>query len=137
MDQLFAIVAKLLTQKGVQFSSREEGLHIALPSGFGEIEIGKLEGDDTIIGIVGHEWHTHGDLLVPAYGNDIPSAIVAFLDAIFSGELKMIEYQLPGEKPKRIIEDDLESFLKYQQPGERNRVFDPKQNPEQTAPADR
>ena len=126
MDQLSAAVAMLLRQKGIPFSQHDERLRVALPSAFGEIEIGELGGDDTIIGLVGHEWHTHGELLVPEYGDDIPSAIAAFLDAIFSGNLKMVEYQLPGEEPKRIIEDDLGSFLKYQQPGEKNRVFDPK-----------
>jgi hypothetical protein len=126
MDQIAAAVVRVLCEKGIPFSLHEEHLRVTLPSGFGEIEIGGLEGDDTIIGLVDHEWHTHGELLVPDYGGDIPSAIVAFLDAIFSGNLKMVEYQLPGENPKRIIEDDLESFLKYQQPGEKNRVFDPK-----------
>jgi hypothetical protein len=126
MDQIAAAVARLLRENGIPFSLHDEHLRVALPSGFGEIEIGELEGEDTIIGLVDHEWHTHGELLVPDYGDDIPSAIVAFLDAIFSGNLKMVEYQLPGEKPKRIIEDDLESFLTYQQPGEKNRVFDPK-----------
>jgi hypothetical protein len=123
MDRLTRIVSQLLRQKGIPFSVYGERLHVNLPSDFGQIEIGGLSEDDSIIGLVNHEWHTHGDLLVPDYGNDIPSAIVAFLEAIFSGNLKMVEYQLPGEEPKRIIEDDLDSFLKYQQPGEKNRLF--------------
>ncbi len=126
MDQLAEDVAKLLRAKGISFSPHDEHIRVSLPSEFGEIEIGELKGKDTIIGLVGHEWHTHGELLVPHFGDEIPSAIEAFLDAIFSGDLKMVEYQQPGEAPKRIIEEDLESFLKYQQPGEKNRVFDPK-----------
>jgi hypothetical protein len=126
MDQIASDVAALLREKGIPFSPHDEHLRISLPSDFGELEIGKLGETDSIIGLVGQEWHTHGELLMPGYGFNIPSAIVGFLDAIFSGDLKMVEYQLPGEEPKRIIEDDLESFLKYQQPGERNRVFDSK-----------
>jgi len=125
MNTLSDAVAKLLLKRGIRFELRGDRLRVPLPSEFGELEIGEFEDGDTVVGLVGHAWHTHGELLVSDYGDDIPSAIVAFLNAIFSGELKMVEYQLAGEEPKRIIEDDLQAFLKYQQPGEKLRVFEP------------
>lgn len=124
MNNLSEAVSKLLRERGIQYETHGLNLRIPLPSEFGEIEFGELDDGDTILGLVNHEWHTHGDQLVPDYGDDIPSAIVAFFDAILSGKLKMIEYQLPGKDPKRIIEDDIEAFIKYQQPGEKVRVFE-------------
>jgi hypothetical protein len=124
MDTLSEAVARLLRENGIQYEPHGEHIRIPLPSEFGEIEFGELEDGDTILGLVDNDWHTHGDALIPDYGDNIPSAIVGFLDAISSGVLKMVEYQLAGESPKRIIEDDLEAFLKYQQPGEKVKVFE-------------
>ena len=126
MDKLATEVAALLRARSIPYAPHDDYIRIVMPSGFGEIEIGQLPDGDTILGIVDQAWHTHGEMLIPEYGDDIPSAMVGFLEAIFSGDLKMLEFQLLGEERRRVNVDDLESFLKYQQPGEKNRVFDPK-----------
>ena len=123
MDDLASQVAVLLDTMGIRYTQFEECIRIELPSGFGQMEIGGLPDGDSIVGLLNHEWHTHGSLLLPEYGEDVPAAIAAFIGAIFSGELKMVEFQLPGEKAKRIIEDDIESFLANKQPGEVDTVF--------------
>ena len=134
MEDLASQVAVLLDTKGIRYTQFEECIRIELPSGFGQMEIEGLPDGDSIIGLLNHEWHTHGSLLLPEYGEDIPSAIAAFIGAIFSGELKMVEFQLPGEKAKRIIEDDIESFMENKQPGEVDTVFKI-ENTEQGGPA--
>jgi hypothetical protein len=130
MNTISQAISKLLRERGIQHKAHGNKLRIPLASGFGEIEFAELDDGDTILGLVNHEWHTHGELLIPDYGDDIPSAIVSFFGAILSGKLKMIEYQLPGEDPKRIIEDDIETFLKYKQPCEKVRVFEPNSSTE-------
>ncbi|NOS69155.1 MAG: hypothetical protein HOP33_04415 [Verrucomicrobia bacterium] len=124
MDALSSKVAGLLKDKNIGFYSCGHRIRIPLPSGFGEIEIGELDDGDTIFGLVDNAWHTHGESLIPDYGDDIAPAMVNFLELIFSGQLKMVEFQLAGQEPRRVIEDDLESFLKYKQPGEKLTVFD-------------
>ncbi len=124
MDVLASKVASLLKEKNIGFYPSGDHVRIPLPSGFGEIEVGELCDGDTIFGLVDHAWHTHGELLTSCYGGDIASAAVNFLELIFSGQLKMIEFQLVGEEPRRIIQDDLESFFKYKQPGEKFTIFD-------------
>jgi len=132
MDNLSEAVAKILHERRISFEPHGDHLRIPLPSGFGIMEIGELNGDDSIVGLVDHEWHTHGELLVPDYGDDTPSAIVEFLRCIISGELLMIEHQLPGEKPYRVIfEGNLDSYLKYQEPNEMLKVFEPNRSIEQ------
>ena len=124
MDVLASNVAGLLKEKNIGFYPFGDHVRIPLPSGFGEIEVGELDDGDTIFGLVDHAWHTHGELLTPDHGSDIASAMVNFLEQIFSGQLKMIEFQLGGEEPRRIIEDDLDSFLKHKQPGEKLAISD-------------
>lgn len=124
MDALASQVADLLKGKKIAFYPSGNHIRIPLPSDFGEIEIGELDDGDTIFGLVDHAWHTHGEILTPDHGDDIASAMVNFLGLIFSGHLKMVEFQLVGKEPRRILESDLESFLKYKQPGEKLTVFD-------------
>jgi hypothetical protein len=119
-----------LRDRGFEFEPQGDQLRVPLPSDFGVIQFVELKDGETILGLVNHEWHTHGELLIPDYGADIPSAVVAFLEDILFGRLKMIEFQLPGQKPKRIIEDDIETFLKYKQPGEMVRIFESKKTTE-------
>lgn len=50
------------------------------PDGLLTLEL--YAGDDATIGFKGHEWHTHGDLLVPAYGDSPLAAAEAFFDSV-------------------------------------------------------
>jgi len=127
MNEIGQSVAEVLRLRGITAIQTNGGaLRVSLPSDFGEIEIRKMNDGDTIIGLVGQEWHTHGRCIEWEYGDEAPDAIAGFIQAIYSGDLKMVEYQLRGEAPKRIIQDDLESFLKYQQPGETFRHVRPR-----------
>ena len=50
----------------------------------GSLTLELYGGDDFLLGFKGHEWHTHGDLLAPGYGDSPPEAAVAFFESIIS-----------------------------------------------------
>lgn len=72
--------------------------------GFGQLDISEDAGD-SIVGLVNQEWHTHGDMLLPKYGENEAAAIMAFVEAIFAGELKMVEQRRMGAAPEKYIDD--------------------------------
>lgn len=81
------------------------------------------DGADVLVGFEGSEWHTHGDLLVPEYGEDPWAAIQAFANAILEDRL-IIRID---EAPQRleclsyisIIDLDLKEEMKYDPLGSR------------------
>lgn len=89
---------------------------IPLPNHFGELEVGAIEtvGLDSIVGLVGHSWHTHGDVLMAENGGeDQVSAILRLVRDIFQGRFLLIEERIPGKSPRKIIVKDLDAYLKY------------------------
>ena len=77
-----------------------------------------LDEDDTIIGLIGSDWHTHGDLLTYYGGESEPEAICLFVTGIFSGEYFLVEERKAGKVTRKYIEDDRESVFKYLEPDE-------------------
>jgi len=112
----------LFASEGISFREIEKGLRVSLPNGFGELEIGFLEENDTIIGLVGYDWHTHGDVLKYYGGNTETEAIASFVKGIFSGKFRLIELIKDGKTIDKYIEDDSHDPEKYLEKGETVRI---------------
>jgi hypothetical protein len=62
--------------------------------------------------LVGSEWHTHNDCFGNS-GMSRPDKIIDFVSKIFTDQYLLIEEQEPGKKPRKSIEEDLRSYLKW------------------------
>ena len=118
MDAIAEALKPKLDEEKIPYREEGTALRVILPHEFGELEIANLDGDDTIVGFVGEDWHTHGDVL-QCYGGSTPEeAIFLFLKKVFSGAVHFVEIRKNGEKVSRSIEDNKDKVLKYLQPGE-------------------
>ena len=78
-----------------------------------------FEEDDFYLGFSGQAWHTHGDLLVPEYGDFPRSAALAFFDSVLADNQIICISDSPDGARAIWITDDPAIELKYVQPGER------------------
>ena len=113
MDEIVKDLVPLLQKEGIKYREHGTRIRVPLPNGFGELEIGDLDKGDTIVGLVGETWHTHGEILKYEQGGDTEAeAICLFIKGIFEGKYFLIQ-ELEGGKPiRRTIEDDLNRFHK-------------------------
>ena len=112
MNSIIVELKPFLIEEGYKFREADKSLFIELPNGFGELQIYDLEENDDIVGLAGSQWHTHSECLGDP---DLPRTdkIIEFLSKIFSGQYLLIEEQEPGKKPRKSIEEDLRSYLKW------------------------
>jgi hypothetical protein len=119
LDPVAREVAAALRNATISYSSVGNGrVRIPLPNEFGELEIGAIEtipnSVDSIVGLVGQPWHTHGDVLSAELGgNGHIDGIVRFVRAVFAGKYLLIEEQTVGQLPRKIILKDLDRYLKH------------------------
>lgn len=132
MDKLAQELSAQLDAKNIGYSVADNGrLRIPLANHFGELEVGLIESEtslpnDTIVGLVNSDWHTHGDVLKGyryATAKTIPDAIMAFIADVFANQYYLIEEHEPGKKPRRLITEELDRYLKYLPPGATYEVF--------------
>lgn len=112
MKSIITELKPFLIEEGYQFREADDALFIELPNGFGELQIYDLEDNDDVIGLAESEWHTHSECLGDP---DIPRTIkiIEFLSKIYSGQYLLIEEQRLGKKPRKSIEEDFSSYLKW------------------------
>jgi hypothetical protein len=126
MDRVAQQIAPKLDAAGINYQAIENGrLHIQLPHNFGVLEVGAVGDHDTIVGLVGQDWHTHGDVLKGYYFSRSPTevdAIAALISAIFAGHLALVEEQWSG-KTSRFICHELEQYLKNLPKGAEYKIF--------------
>jgi hypothetical protein len=79
--------------------------------------VGK-DGDDWIVGFENSEWHTHGDLLVPEYGDSPAIAAEHFIKAILEDREIIAISEFPNKPSIISITDDPESERKHKLPEE-------------------
>ncbi len=70
------------------------------------MEIGPLDGDDSYVGLLGFDWHTHADLLTDAKTTSAARAIFAFILGIFQGDYLLVERSKNGVILEKYIEED-------------------------------
>jgi hypothetical protein len=75
LDTVAREVAEGLKGAGIGYHAVDNGrLRVPLPSNFGELEIGAIDtvpnSVDSIVGLVGESWHTHGDVLSAELGGN-------------------------------------------------------------------
>src|SRR5262249_3147633 len=107
MDQ----VTSGLKRRDIGYRHEGESLKVALPDAFGDLEVRAMEEGGSIVGLVGEDWHTHGDLLTSYGPSDEAEAIVAFIEGIFEGRFFLVAEQGTGEGTIKTIEDDLEAYI--------------------------
>ena len=113
----------LLEKEGIVYYEYEGRIRIPLPNEFGELEIDDLDDDDSIIELIGSDWHTHGDLLTFYGGDSEPEAICLFVKGIFEGKYFLVEERKAGKVTRKYIEDDRVSVFKYLEPDEEAIIY--------------
>ena len=119
LDPIAQAVAEGLNDARIAYHAADGGrLRIPLPNNFGELEIGAIDtipnSVDSIVGLVGESWHTHGDVLSAEFGGrGHIEGILRFVRAVFAGEYLLIEEQSPGQLPRRTILKDMGRYLKH------------------------
>ncbi|MBV8233376.1 MAG: hypothetical protein JO329_25655 [Planctomycetaceae bacterium] len=82
------------------------------------------EANDIIVGFIGFEWHTHGDLLSAEYerrGEGILSqdaAVERFIGEVVSGRWPIVVSRVQGAIQGVWVSADVQSEFKYQRPGD-------------------
>ena len=84
----------------------------------GTLVLELFEGDDYYLGFKGQAWHTHGDMLVPEYGETPKHAASAFFESVVADEQPICVSERQGRKTEIWVTDDPEKELKYLEPGE-------------------
>ncbi|TAL30578.1 MAG: hypothetical protein EPN97_12240 [Alphaproteobacteria bacterium] len=125
MDAIVKQIALKLDNLGIGYFVDSSGkLLVPLPNNFDCLSIGALKNDnsDTILEMVQAGWHTHGDLL---NGSEVDEAdaIVSFIEDILDGEILLIEEYVPGEQPRKFVEDDLELYLRNLPAGAEYKIY--------------
>jgi hypothetical protein len=114
MDKIVEKVIPLLESEGIKYYVYGSKVRVTLPSNFGDMEISDLDDNDTIIGLVGDAFHTHGDVLRGEYGvSSDEEAILSFIKDIFNGKCYLIEERENGVLIRKCIEGDLDNYYKY------------------------
>lgn len=117
MDSIAAGASAGLRELNIHHYTVDGGhIRIPLPKHFGELEVGaiKAAGLDSIVGLVEHSWHTHGDVLMAEnWGEDRVSAILRLVHDVFQGRFLLIEERIPGKPPRKTIVEDFDAYLKY------------------------
>ena len=84
----------------------------------GTLTLGLFDEDDFYLGFQGQAWHTHGDLLVPEYGDSPESAAHAFFDSVLADEQVICISDALAAERSVWITDAPAKELKYVQLGE-------------------
>lgn len=114
MDKIAEKVIPLFESEGIKYFFSGSKIRVTLPSNFGDMEISDLEDEDTIIGLVGDSFHTHGDVLRGEYGvSSDEEAILSFIKDIFNEKYYLIEERENGVLVRKCIEGDLDKYYKY------------------------
>jgi len=122
MEKLIHVLRPLLEKQGYEFREDQDSIFLQLPNGFGELQIYDLEENDDVIGIAGEEWHTHSECLGDPDASGAEK-VLKFISEIFSGNYLLIEEKRPGKDPRKTIEDDLSSYLKWLPKGTEYKIF--------------
>jgi hypothetical protein len=96
-----------LAINGISFNSKEDGISIALPFEFGELEFFDQPNNDDILLLSGEDWHTHSSVEGGLEG------IFTLIQKILNGEFLLIkETSSEGGIAKR-IEAEINEYLKW------------------------
>jgi len=71
------------------------------------------EGDDVMVGFDGFQWHTHADLLTPAYGPTEEEAVANFVRDILEDRIVVAVARVAGEVREVWVSDDPADEWKY------------------------
>lgn len=74
--------------------------------------------DDWIIGFKECQWHTHGDMLMPTYGNAPGEAAKNFMNSILHDKEIIIISEIPNLPTLIQITNQPEDEIKYKEPDE-------------------
>ncbi len=126
MDSIVPSVAAGLSKAGIPYYALDDGsIRVPLPNDFAELEIGALHttGPDSIVGLVGHSWHTHGDALSAENGGaGHVGGILQFVRDIFADRYLLIEETTPGKPARKTIVLDLDQYLHHLPDGTSYRI---------------
>jgi hypothetical protein len=114
-----------LTEVGIVHEVAENGrLHVPLPGGFGTFEIGACgDAAETICGLVGHPWHTHGDQFGGVEIDAQCADLAEFVTKVFDGTYHLIEEISPEGESRKSVESDLAAFLKFLPDGATYKIY--------------
>ncbi len=71
------------------------------------------EDDDTMVGFEGFQWHTHADLLTPAYGPTEDEAVANFVRDILGDRIVIVVARIACEVKEISVTDEPANEWKY------------------------
>jgi len=127
MDPTAKELIPFLDKGGIGYQRHGTRLRVALPNNFGALEIGNLTNGDTLVSLVGEDWHSHSDTL-KYEGDGISEAEAVFLliDRIFRGEYLLIEELENGKSTRRTVVEDPELFYRFLPDGVDIKIYNEK-----------
>ncbi len=84
----------------------------------GALVLELFEENDYCLGFQGQAWHTHGDMLVPEYGETPKEAASAFFESVIADEQPICVSKRQGRKTEVWVTDAPEKEQKYLELGE-------------------
>jgi len=84
----------------------------------GKFTLELFSSDEFYLGFAGQAWHTHGDLLVPNYGDTPETASLAFFDSVTRDNEVICVSKRIGRDEEISITDDPDSASHYMEDGE-------------------
>jgi hypothetical protein len=114
-DAVARKIAARLAEAGIAYEVAENGrLHVPLPDGFGTFEIGACgDAAETICGLVGHPWHTHGDQFGGIGIDDQCADLAELVIKVLAGTYHLIEEVSPDGESRKSVESNLVAYLKF------------------------
>jgi hypothetical protein len=88
-------------------------VHINLPNEFGILEIKVWGENDDSIQIFDGDFHTHGELEAIEFGLCKEKAIAKLANKLITGEYLLIEETEPNKKPRKLVAQSIDDYLKY------------------------
>ena len=113
MNSYLESISQELDVVHISHTAFHDCIHINLPNEFGMLEI-KVWGDnDDSIQIIDADFHTHGELEAIEFGLSKEKAIAQLVNKLFTGEYLLIEETEPNKKPRKLVAQSIEDYLKY------------------------
>jgi len=115
MNDYLEKISHELKSIDIEHDCYHDCIHIQLPNifSFGILEIKIWNGMEDSIQLRDSDFHTHGEIVAAEFSLSREKAIAALVGKIFSGEYLLIEEKAPNKKPRKLIAQSLDNFLRY------------------------
>jgi hypothetical protein len=111
MNQLLQKLIPYLISSSIDYRIRNSTIEVALPGGFGHLEIRNAGNQDVVIGILNGNRQITGENL-GLEESPMEDRVFSYIQGIYSGKLLMVEEQQPDGAARKKIVDNLDQYLR-------------------------